>query len=69
MSMTLQTWVASNGGVNATARLLKISPSRISMWLAKKASPKLILMQKMVRMSQGHLTYEAIITSTKRGRR
>lgn len=59
-------WITSQGGVVAVAHSLKIGRHTVYAWLDGRASPKALMMQKIVRLSKGAVSYDDIINETKK---
>lgn len=64
-----QKWVADSGGVNAAAEKLGVSPHSVKYWHARKGSPRIGTIIKLVALSRGKLSYASIIDSTQPKRR
>lgn len=58
-------WIEDQGGVNVLAEKLGVAHSTVSSWVNKKTTPKAIVMQKIVKMAKGVVTYDDIINETK----
>lgn len=57
-------WVETNGGRAATARKLGIAPMRVQHWVAGENGPQALLMQRIVKMTRGRVSYDDIINAT-----
>lgn len=66
-SMKFEKWVANQGGPVSLALKLRVQPARVRTWLRGEASPQVLIMQKMVNLAKGELTYDDIINGTKTG--
>ena len=62
--MNFATWIHANGGVKGVSRKLNLDVPRVQTWVDKKACPRPLIMQKLVRMSKGKLSYDDIINWT-----
>lgn len=62
--MKLADWIASNGGMTATAKLLDLTPGTVSKWLGEHRTPTIKTMLKIVKLSHGKVTLDTIIFET-----
>ena len=67
--MTFFNWIKANGGKAATAELLGVSLQSIDHWLAGRSTPKALIMQRIVKVSNKQVSYDAIINETTKNRR
>lgn len=64
--MTLKKWVESFGGNNAVAEALHITPYCVRIWLRGKGSPAFETAGRIVKLSQGQVSFEQILKETRR---
>ena len=62
--MTLQAWIKEKGGSAAVGRLLGLDAPRVRTWVRRGATPRPLIMQRLVKLSKGVLTLDEIINST-----
>lgn len=59
--MTLTTWIRQQGGTTKVGRLLKVSSQRVHAWTTYTALPQATIMQRIVRLTHGRVSYAAMI--------
>ncbi len=64
MTGAFQRWVADSGGMTAVAKKLRVSVHSVKFWHARKGSPRVGTIIRLVQLSKGKLSYESIIKST-----
>lgn len=57
-------FVMQNGGLSEFGRKIGQSPQSVYAWLYTNVAPRPIVMQQIVKMSRGKLTYDDIINET-----
>lgn len=66
--MKLRKWIESQGGARKVAQILGTESPTIYAWLRGDSTPKVLVMQKIVKLANGALTYDDIINETKNPR-
>lgn len=66
--MKFSKWVETKGGAEGLATLLGIKAPRIRAWLRGQTTPQALLLQRIVKLSRGALTYDDVINETKKKR-
>ncbi len=66
--MTLTDWVKLQGGYRKTGKLMGVAESCVNAWLRGRSLPRPDLMQRIVKLSKGKVTYDEMINAT-RGKR
>jgi hypothetical protein len=64
MTGAFQKWVTDSGGPAVVAKKLRVSIHSIKFWHARKGSPRVGTIIKLVQLSKGKLTYASVIDST-----
>jgi len=67
--MKFREWIDTQGGPPAVAKLLGVDVYRVRTWVRSEATPKALLMQKIVKIAKGAVSYDDIITGTTRNRK
>ena len=62
--MKFRNWVESQGGAKAVGKLLGISRPRVNHWLYRNNAPKLVILQKLVKLGKGAFDYDDVIKET-----
>jgi transcriptional regulator with XRE-family HTH domain len=65
--MKFHRWIESQGGPKEVARLLGTESPTVYAWLRGAASPKVLTIQKLIKLSKGKLTFYDIVNATKSG--
>lgn len=58
-------WIELQGGPNGVAKLLGITNACVRAWMRGQTSPKVVVLQRLVKLSKGALTYDDVINATK----
>lgn len=61
---TFQQWCRHVGGVKRAAELLGVTERAVDFWYGVKTNPSVPMMQRLIALSKGKLSYESIILST-----
>lgn len=62
--MTFRDWVTKCGGAGAVARKLGVSKETVLFWLKRRGNPKTLTIAKMIKLSDGALTFNEIVNGT-----
>lgn len=62
--MKFKQWIEGQGGFTPLAARLGVDSMTVRHWVNGKATPKSLLMQKLVRMGKGSFDYDDIINET-----
>ncbi len=58
----LQVFVKKNGGTAGVSKMLRVQRSAIYAWLDKTVLPRPVVMQRIVKLSKGAVSYDALIS-------
>jgi hypothetical protein len=67
--MKFKKWVEDQGGPTQVAAKLGIESMTVNHWLCGRTSPKVLVMQRLVKIGRGAFDYDDIINETKKGGR
>lgn len=67
--MKLSTWIATEGGPTVVARRLGVAPQNIHSWLRGVTVPRPLVLQRLIKMADGDLTYETVIKEASRNQK
>jgi transcriptional regulator with XRE-family HTH domain len=59
-----RSWIYSEGGTLEVSEKLGVSRATVQHWLRRRATPRLEVAQKIIRLSKGKLTVTDIINAT-----
>lgn len=57
-------WIKSCGGHEKVARILDVSTNAVYKWTERRATPRVVMMQKIVLITKGHLTLVDLVRDT-----
>lgn len=64
MSLKFTTWMAEKGGPTEVAKLLGVPRETVYAWQQKRSTPRVTTMIKIVRLTQGEISFADIIEAT-----
>ncbi len=67
--MRFTNWIKAQGGSTCVAAKLGVEAPTVNHWIWGNATPKALVMQKLVKMGRGAFDYDDIINETKKKRR
>lgn len=67
--MKFKKWVKAQGGPRKVAQKLGIATPVVNHWLWGNATPKVLMLQKLVKIGKGAFDYDDVINETKKGAR
>lgn len=69
MEYTLKAWVKDQGGALSAAKKLKVTKQVVHYWLRGCGSPRVTMMLRLIKISNGRLSIYDLINETTRNKR